>query len=381
MNKIENTLKIKEYEKFKCTADKCKFTCCKGWDINVDIKTYDKWKSENLNYILDNVKFINGNEDNKYMIKKETKGKCPLLNEQGLCKIVLNHGDEHLSSTCRKFPRIENIFDNVKEVTLSCSCPEVVNILSNMKEKNFMEFDESLSYIQDLGSLKIRECLVNMFQKENITIENKIILSYNMIFNIFNSDDLDYEDLIEVLEMYKSKSYIEKELDKYREYEKKNNIEYLKEINSLFIDIIENYKNVPIFKDHLKDIYKFAKENKIENTFNDWKEFKNFFKKYDNLIENCIVSKIFSNCINDDLEEMTISLEIIILEYLFIRYATFLRYCINGKDNITIKDIEDYIVIFSRVIENNSDAVIEFLLDIFQSEILEFDYIFYIISI
>ena len=379
MNKIENTLKIKEYEKFKCTADKCKFTCCKGWDINVDIKTYDKWKSENLNYLLDNVKFINGNEDNKYMIKKETKGKCPLLNEQGLCKIVLNHGDEHLSSTCRKFPRIENIFDNVKEVSLSCSCPEVVNIISNMTEKHCMEFNELLSYIEDFGSLKIRECLVNIFQKENITIENKIILSYNMIFNLLNSDDLDYEDLIEVLGMYNSQSYIEKELYKYREYEKKNNIKYLKEINSLFIDIIENYRNVPVFKDQLKDIYKFAKENKIENTLNHWKEFKTLFKGYNNLIENCIVSKIFSNCINDDLEEMTISLEIIILEYLFIRYATFLKYCNGGKNNINDEDIKDYIVIFSRVIGNNSDAVIEFLLDVFQSDILEFDYISYLI--
>ena len=36
---------------------------------------------------------------------------------------------------------------------------------------------------------------------------------------------------------------------------------------------------------------------------------------------------------------------------------------------------KDYIVIFSRIIGNNSDAVIEFLLDIFESEILEFDYI------
>jgi lysine-N-methylase len=29
MNERENILKIKGYEKFKCIADKCKFTCCK----------------------------------------------------------------------------------------------------------------------------------------------------------------------------------------------------------------------------------------------------------------------------------------------------------------------------------------------------------------
>ena len=37
--------------------------------------------------------------------------------------------------------------------------------------------------------------------------------------------------------------------------------------------------------------------------------------------------------------------------------------------------VKDYIVIFSRIIGNNSDAVIEFLMDIFGNRILEFDYI------
>ena len=34
------------YNNFKCIADKCKFTCCSGWDINIDINTYEKWNKE-----------------------------------------------------------------------------------------------------------------------------------------------------------------------------------------------------------------------------------------------------------------------------------------------------------------------------------------------
>ena len=30
MNKKINISKIIDYDKFKCTADKCKFTCCEG---------------------------------------------------------------------------------------------------------------------------------------------------------------------------------------------------------------------------------------------------------------------------------------------------------------------------------------------------------------
>lgn len=164
-------------------------------------------------------------------------------------------------------------------------------------------------------------------------------------------------------------------MNKYKDYENKDTVEYLKEINSLFIDIIENYRNVPVFEESLKDIYKFTEEINIENIFKNWRDFKDLFKEYDNLIENCIVSKVLSSCVSDDLEEMTISFEIIILEYLLMRHALFLRYCINIEKEINIQDIKDYIVIFSRIIGNNSDAVIEFLLDIFESEILEFDYI------
>ena len=376
MNKIENILKIKDYDKFKCIADKCNFTCCKGWDINIDTKTYNKWReNDNLNYILDSVRFIKSHGKNTYLIKKETKGECPFLSNEGLCNIVINHGDEYLSSTCRSFPRIENDFEDVKELTLSCSCPEVVNIISDMKEKIYIESNDSLSYIEDLGCLKIRETLVNILQKDDISIENKLIISYDMLFKMLNSDDLTYEDLIEFLDNYKSKNYIKEELSKYKDYENKDTIEGLKEINSLFIDIIENYRNVSIFKESLKDIYKFTEEIKIENLFNDWKDFKDLFKEYENLIENCIVSKVLSSCVSDDLEEMIISFEMIILEYLLIRHAIFLKYCINIKEEINIQDIKDYIVIFSRIIGNNSDAVIEFLLDIFESEILEFDYI------
>ena len=376
MKKIDNIIKIKGYDKFKCIADKCKFTCCKGWDINVDTNTYNKWKEKDeLNYLLDNVRFIKSNGEKSYLIKKETKGACPLLNEEGLCNIVINHGEEYLSSTCKSFPRIENAFEDVKELTLSCSCPEVVNIISNMKEKIYIESDKSLSYIEDLGCLKIREALVNILQIEDISIENKLIICYDMLLNILDSEDLDYEALIELLDNYKSNKYIKEELNKYKDYEKKNNIKDLKEINSLFIDIIENYRNVPLFKEALKDIYKFAEEINIEKLFNNWREVKDLFKEYDPLMENCIVSKVLSSCISDDLEEIIISFEIIILEYLFIRHAVFLRYCINEKENINIQGVKDYIVIFSRIIENNCDAVIEFLLDIFESEILDFDYI------
>ena len=57
------------------------------------------------------------------------------------------------------------------------------------------------------------------------------------------------------------------------------------------------------------------------------------------------------------------------------RYTVFLKYYTNNKNEISIEDIKEYIVVFSRVISNNSEAVLEFLEDGFGKAILDIGYI------
>ena len=122
-------------------------------------------------------------------------------------------------------------------------------------------------------------------------------------------------------------------------------------------------------------IFQIAEEVDIASLTERWKEFKVAFEEYNNLIENCIISKVLSSCVSDDIEEMTINLEMIILEYLLTRHALFLKYCMN---EITTEDVKDYIVCFSRVVGNNIEAVEEFIADGFDDEILEVGYLCFI---
>ena len=137
MNKEIDTLKFSSYDKFKCIADKCRFTCCEGWDIGVDADIYNKWKKENIisDYILNKVKIKKCGSKTEYSIDKETNEACPFLDKQGLCQIVKSYGEEYLSLTCRMFPRIENIFEDKKELSLSCACPETVELISSVNGK------------------------------------------------------------------------------------------------------------------------------------------------------------------------------------------------------------------------------------------------------
>ena len=65
----------------------------------------------------------------------------------------------------------------------------------------------------------------------------------------------------------------------------------------------------------------------------------------------------------------------IIIEYLLVRYAVFLKCSITEGNDINTSDIKDYIVCFSRVIGNNSDSVIEFFEEGFGDPILEIGYL------
>jgi len=398
MNKEIDILKISNYDKFKCIADKCNFTCCAGWDVIIDTDTYNKWKKENhkTGFILNNVKIKKCGSKTEYFINKENHEACSLLDKQGLCQVVKSLGEEYLSSTCHKFPRIENIFEGKKELSLACACPEVVELISSIAGKINIISENDTNLKSNLVELKIREAIVNIVQQENFLLEDKLIISFQMLSTILENEDFREDSLLEELEKYKSREYIQELINMYkgRESNINNSVE---EINYLFLDIIKNYREVPSFEILLKDISDFAENVEIESLSAKWHEYKILFEQYNMLNENCIVSDILSSCISNDIEDMTISFQMIILEYLLVRYAVFLKYCMNENKQALLadshwvsdshqiidsgsllKDIKDYVVVFSRIIGNNTEAVTEFFRDGFGEDVLEIGYLCFI---
>ncbi|MVX66390.1 lysine-N-methylase [Clostridium chromiireducens] len=377
MSKEIDMLKISNYDKFKCIADKCKFTCCQGWDVSIDIDTYNKWGNDKANYILDNVKIKKSGNKTEYFINKENHEACPLLDKQGLCQIVKSHGEEYLSSTCHTFPRIENIFENKKELSLSCACPEVVELISNITGKINIISENDTNLKSNLLELRIRDAVVNIMQQEEFLLEEKLIVSFQMLLIILEKYNSREDGLLEELERYKVRDYIQELIDMYKGMDFNIN-DSVEEINYLFLDIIKNYKDVPSFEILLRDISDFAENIEIESLSIKWNDYKEVFKQYNMLSENCIVSDILSSCISNDIEEMIISFQMIILEYLLVRYSIFLKYCLNKTKKIDIEDIKEYIVTFSRIIGNNTEAVTEFIRDGFGDDILEIGYLCFI---
>lgn len=119
------------YKEFSCIADKCEATCCAGWQIVVDedsMKKYKKVSGEFKERIRKGVNFKEG-------VFYQNPGKrCAFLNEQNLCDMYTALGEEAFCETCRRYPRHIEEFENVREFTLSASCPEAARILLSQKE-------------------------------------------------------------------------------------------------------------------------------------------------------------------------------------------------------------------------------------------------------
>lgn len=111
-------------KKFRCDGRKCDAKCCRGWQVDIDRKTHEKYKQitdQTMRAkILDSLYW---NEPSHTYRMKLDRVSCPLLDGDRLCEIQLNFGEEFLSNTCAEFPRRVFVIDDFAERSLSMTCP------------------------------------------------------------------------------------------------------------------------------------------------------------------------------------------------------------------------------------------------------------------
>jgi lysine-N-methylase len=167
------------YKKFSCIADKCPDTCCGKWQIVIDDDSLEKYEDYNGEYRDELRRKLNWKEG---VFRHGRSGKCAFLRDDMLCDMYIHMGKESLCTTCREYPRHTEEFENVREVSLSLSCPEVARILMNITDKVtfvteeddedevFDDFDYFLySNLED-----IREAILNVIQDRSVDIRIRI---------------------------------------------------------------------------------------------------------------------------------------------------------------------------------------------------------------
>jgi lysine-N-methylase len=137
--------------KFKCIGGACEDSCCKGWRVSVDKKTfleYRRVKDEELKAMLDKYVKRERKEDVKsddaYARVGLVNGSCPFLDAQSLCSVQNRLGYDGLCDVCAIYPRTYKLVDKKLERCATLSCPEVARIaLFNEDGIAFEEVEEA----------------------------------------------------------------------------------------------------------------------------------------------------------------------------------------------------------------------------------------------
>lgn len=120
------------YNDFKCIAGECPCTCCSGWGIYIDDRTYEKYNDSEATtkaYIMKHI-------DQDEQCFKNCNGRCSFLNDDKLCELIIHEGEDMLCDTCRRYPRHFEIYGEWIEAALSMSCPVVARMIIDRKRQD-----------------------------------------------------------------------------------------------------------------------------------------------------------------------------------------------------------------------------------------------------
>lgn len=120
------------YDTFECLADRCPDTCCAGWQIVIDEDSLDKYEQVEGpfgNRLANSIDWEEGT-----FLQYERERRCAFLNEQNFCDIYTELAPDALCDTCRMYPRHVEMYDGLRESSLSLSCPEAARIMLTCQE-------------------------------------------------------------------------------------------------------------------------------------------------------------------------------------------------------------------------------------------------------
>lgn len=157
------------YNKFKCIANKCKHSCCIGWEIDIDdvtLNKYDNLKGDFANRLKSNISL----EETQHF-KLDKAERCPFLNECGLCDIITTVGEDMLCQICADHPRFRNYYGDFTEIGLGLACEAAAEIILTNKEKSRLNLT---SRALELPIIKFRENIFDILQDREFSIEERV---------------------------------------------------------------------------------------------------------------------------------------------------------------------------------------------------------------
>lgn len=371
-------------QKFSCIGSTCEDTCCAGWQVNIDRKTYKTYKNLRDNKLTPlvekHIKRVrtNASEHNYAQIIHTDDLTCPFLNKEKMCSFQLGYGEDYLSNTCNTYPRVPNIINGILEKSATLSCPEAARLaLLNPEPMEFFEIEEETNLstiiskqlqtdaISELNSARkyfweLRIFTIKVLQYRKYSLADRLVflgVFYDKLQQIINDRQFDaipqiistFEGIFDTLQAniaevptsYELQLQLVKRLIDQRVLFGVNNNAYLECVEETLAGI--HYKE-NIAMNELAQQYR--------NVYHSY--FSPFLAKHEYILENYMVNYVFKN-----LFPFTIDANRVYDDYvLLILHFSMIKLHLIGmsgyhKDSFSIEHVIKAIYSFGRAVEHS----------------------------
>ena len=170
------------YHTFQCKANQCHHTCCQKWTIDVDEETAKLYQTLPTPLGEDLRKFMTVDDEGYYFMFSDKQPTCPLLREDGLCRVVLELGEDSLCDTCHMHPRFYKYIEDLELCGVGLSCEESVEKLLATEGDQLLftieDDDGVLENIFDLLALGINPAICQFTLNHSIHYCQELVTVY-----------------------------------------------------------------------------------------------------------------------------------------------------------------------------------------------------------
>lgn len=214
------------YKDFRCIAGACTDTCCAGWDVDVDKNSYKYYKTVKGAFGKRLKSVMVPSQDGECTFTLKEGGRCPFLNDDNLCDLYIELGEDKLCETCAEFPRFMNDYGNIREIGIAPSCKTAGELMFSYKDELTFDTVEDNSLTPEPNDIdaytymQLRQARIVAFgiiSDRDISIFERLMLYLNYAKRIQKHLDAERDELIAgVAKRFCGPDYREKLLDKLK---------------------------------------------------------------------------------------------------------------------------------------------------------------------
>ncbi|MBR5251358.1 MAG: flagellin lysine-N-methylase [Oscillospiraceae bacterium] len=165
------------YTQFYCIADRCRHSCCIGWEIDIDEDTLEYYGTID-GEIGERLKKDIICKDGTACFALGENERCCFLNQNGLCDIITELGEQALCQICDDHPRYRNFYSDRTEIGVGLCCEAAAKLIVSAQNKTQMvcieDYGEEMLYQDEAEFLQLRQRIFDIAQDRNCTVENRL---------------------------------------------------------------------------------------------------------------------------------------------------------------------------------------------------------------